>query len=121
MLESVPQAATEHPPESFHVTPALFGSFATVAVKFCVELVWTLAEDGVPFTLMGGAVTVISTFGDVTPPADAVMFAVPAATPVTTLLATDAMLGASLAQTALLSVLRSLYVTIVVHEVVFAT
>ena len=57
---SAPQAAPEQPlPESVHVTPLLAVSFFTVAVKFCVEPVETLAVEGDTDTLIAAPATVI--------------------------------------------------------------
>lgn len=49
--ESEPQAAPVQPaPDSVHVVPSFFGSFATVAVKLAAWLVWTVAIGGVSAT-----------------------------------------------------------------------
>ena len=57
---SVPQAVPEQPlPVSVHVTPLLAESLLTVAVKFCVEPVETLAVEGDTDTLIAAPATVI--------------------------------------------------------------
>ena len=57
---SVPQAVPEQPlPDSVHMTPLFAVSFFTVAVKFCVEPVETLAVEGDTATLIAAPATVI--------------------------------------------------------------
>ena len=57
---SVPHVLPEQPlPDSAHVTPLFAVSFFTVAVKFCVEPVETLAVDGDTATLIAAPAMVI--------------------------------------------------------------
>ena len=57
---SVPQVLPEQPePVSVHVTPLLAESLLTVAVKFCVEPVETLAVEGDTATLIAAPAMVI--------------------------------------------------------------
>ena len=62
---SVPQVLPEHPePDSAHVTPLFAESLLTVAVKFCVEPVETLAVEGDTATLIAAPVMVIAAEDD---------------------------------------------------------
>ena len=57
---SVPHVLPEQPlPDSVHVTPLLAESLLTVAVKFCVEPVETLAVEGDTATLIAAPAMVI--------------------------------------------------------------
>ena len=57
---SVPHVLPEQPlPVSVHVTPLFAVSFFTIAVKFCVEPVETLAVDGDTATLIAAPAMVI--------------------------------------------------------------
>ena len=62
---SVPQAVPEQPePDRAHVTPLFAVSLLTVAVKFCVEPVETLAVEGDTATLIAAPVMVIAAEDD---------------------------------------------------------
>jgi hypothetical protein len=60
VLLSVPQADPLQPPETDHLTPALCESFCTVALKFCVPPVATLAVVGETATAIPAAAGVMA-------------------------------------------------------------
>ena len=60
--DSLPQATPLHPaPDNAQVTPLLWASFVTVAVKFCGWLVCTLAIVGATLTATGGVTVIVAT------------------------------------------------------------
>ena len=62
---SVPHVLPEQPlPDRAHVTPLFAVSLLTVAVKFCVEPVETLAVEGDTATLIAAPVMVIAAEDD---------------------------------------------------------